>query len=130
VTDLDLRPVRQPTLCRHCQRSGGLSSIDVLRVQGWRFFTGTSQTGKAIEDVICPWCAGTATAPEPGWRVRCQTCDWEYEDDNGEGPLDVKAAKQLARDHECEPWVEISPPGEERWGGANWFNDDGTGGRR
>lgn len=120
----DVKP-REKTICKHCGRSGGMTSVEVLRAGGWRLFEGVSQTGKPLSDVVCPWCAGTVETPPPGWKVRCRTCDWEYEDEDDE-PLDAKPAKQVARDHECEPWVEISPPGSERWGGPSWFNNDGS----
>jgi len=65
------------------------------------------------------WCRGRcnpSTPPAPTWSVRCNTCDWEWEDEDGEGPLDAKAAKEMARDHECEPEVELCPPGDD----AKW----------
>lgn len=109
--------VTRTRVCRHCSREGR-SSESVLRVQGWRIFEGTSQSGKPLSDTVCPWCAGTATTPPPGWRVGCHTCDWEWEDDYDEGPLSEKEAKQIANDHECEPdtWVKapVVPVVEER----------------
>ncbi|MEV0726046.1 hypothetical protein AB0I37_25110 [Micromonospora purpureochromogenes] len=63
----------------------------------------------------------------PTWSVRCTTCDWQWEDEYNEGPLDVEAARDMARDHECEPNVEMLPPGD----GAKWVpewrvSSDGT----
>jgi hypothetical protein len=114
--------------CKHCPRST-YSSVDVARITGWRMFSGTSQTGKPIEDVACPHCAGTAPAPDetPSWSVRCKTCDWEYEDEYDEGPLTAAEAKQMADDHECEPWVEIRPPGmKDGWMSPRLVNKDGS----
>lgn len=90
-----------------CGKSTGRTSLDVLRVKGWRIFDGLSQTGKPLSETVCPWCAGTATEPAPTWRVGCNTCYWEWEDDYDEGPLSQKEAKRIADDHECEPdtWV-------------------------
>jgi hypothetical protein len=98
--------------CRHCGRTAGQTSEQILRVQGWRIYSGTSLTGKEISDTVCPWCAGTATTPAPGWRVGCHTCDWEFDEkEDGEGPLtSQKEADQLARDHECEKWTWTKPP--------------------
>jgi hypothetical protein len=63
--------------------------------------------------------------PEPkSWEVCCHTCHWEWEDD--EGPLDVKQAKEMARDHECQPEVQILPPDSSRWIDPFFVNDDGT----
>lgn len=63
----------------------------------------------------------------PSWRVRCDTCRWEWEDEYNEGPLDAKAAKQVAREHECEPEVYLSPPDDDNERFAEWLvNDDGT----
>jgi hypothetical protein len=101
--------------CKHCVASTR-SSLDVARAAGWRMFTGVSVTGKPLDDVVCPACAGTADpedAPQ-GWRVRCNTCDWEYEDDD-DGPLSPAEARQMAYDHECEPEVRLAPPSGDRW---------------
>lgn len=52
----------------------------------------------------------------PSWSVRCVTCNWEWEDDYNEGPLDEAEAKRLADDHECEPEVQVRAPGDNtRW---------------
>lgn len=98
--------------CKHCGREGK-SSESVLRVQGWRLFNGESQTGKPLNDVVCPTCAGTATEPLPGWRVGCHTCFWEWEDEYDEGPLSKKDAQSIADDHECEPDTWVAPPREK-----------------
>jgi hypothetical protein len=113
--------------CKHCP-SSTYNSVDVARISGWRMFTGKSLTGKPLDDVVCPKCAGTERPAdeEPSWSVRCNTCDWVWEDEYGEGPLDARAARNLASDHECEPWVEIAPPNSEQWISPNNVNDDGS----
>lgn len=100
---------RTPRTCR-CGRSTGMTSISVLRASGWRLYDGKSLTGKDISDTICPWCAGTTDKPAPGWRVGCYTCDWEWEDEYEEGPLDEKTANRMAMDHECEPETWTKAP--------------------
>lgn len=61
------------------------------------------------------------------WEVRCSTCDWQWDDeDDYEGPLDAEEAKRLARDHECESYVEIKGPGLDRWHEEWRVNKDGT----
>ncbi len=72
-------------------------------------------------------CPGDPPRPEP-WRIRCNTCDWEYEwdEDWEDGPLDAKAAKYVAHDHRCEPQLEIAPPRGTRWHRPGEVNDDGT----
>lgn len=60
------------------------------------------------------------------WEVRCSTCDWEWDGEDDEGPLDAEEAKRLARDHECEPYVEIKGPGMDRWHEEWRVNKDGT----
>lgn len=97
--------------CKHCSRTTA-SSPDVARMLGWRMFTGTSVTGKAIDDVVCPYCAGTKDVKdEPSWQVGCYTCDWEWWPEEGdEGPLTEKDAEMLAREHECEKDTWVKPP--------------------
>ncbi|MGN9802026.1 hypothetical protein [Micromonospora sp. L32] len=63
----------------------------------------------------------------PTWSVRCTTCDWDWQDDFDEGPLDVEAARSMARDHECEPNVQLRPPGENSKWVPEWrVNRDGS----
>lgn len=102
--------------CKHCPVKT-MSSPDAARMIGWRMWSGTTVGGQRKADVVCPSCAGTDTAapPAPAWQVRCSTCDWEYEDEYNEGPLDEAAAKRMASDHECEPEVELLPPGADKW---------------
>lgn len=96
--------------CGNCSNST-MSSIDAARIAGWRIWDGKSQTGKEMSVRICPVCAGVEPAkPEPSWRVGCDTCNWEYEDEWEEGPLTEEAAKEMARDHECEPETWVKPP--------------------
>jgi len=112
--------------CKHCAASTW-SSRDVARLAGWRMFKGTSVTGKELDDVACPRCAGTANPDAKlGWRVRCDTCDWSSEEDGDDDPYTAKDAKQAARYHECEPRVEIAPPAGDQWYDPLYVNDDGT----
>lgn len=71
------------------------------------------------------WCDGDGPEPK-SWSVRCNTCGWVWEDEHDEGPLDAKQAKETARDHECEPDVEIAAPDSNRWVEPFQVNDDGT----
>lgn len=105
---------REPYRCA-CGASS-MSSLDAARLSGWRIWDGESQTGKPMQVRICPGCAGDENAPaEPSWRVGCRSCDWEYYDeDDSDGPLAEKDARQMARDHECEPDVWVKPPLTER----------------
>jgi hypothetical protein len=64
------------------------------------------------------WCAGDGPEP-PSYSVRCHTCDWEWVDEDDEGPLSLKAAERLADGHECEPEVQIKSPVTDRWH-ATW----------
>ena len=70
-------------------------------------------------------CSGDGPEPK-SWSVRCNTCDWYWEDEYGEGPLDAKNAKQMARDHECEPHVELAAPDSDLWISPHLVDDDGT----
>jgi rubredoxin len=88
----------------------------VARADGWRYFKGKSVTGKDLDDVICPACAGTAK-PEPdglekSWRVRCETCDWSYDEGWEPGDdliVDARDAKSVADDHRCQRVLRIAP---------------------
>ena len=54
--------------CKHCPSTTS-SSPDAARMLGWRLFKGLSQTGKELDDVVCPGCAGTTTTiASPRWR--------------------------------------------------------------
>lgn len=68
----------------------------------------------------CPdgYCAGDGPAP-PSYGVRCQTCDWEWVDEDEEGPLSFEDAQRQADDHECEPEVQIMSPVTGKWH-ADW----------
>ena len=71
----------------------------------------------ALFHVRCAdWCDGDGPKPA-SWNVRCSTCDWEYdpEDDIDEGPLTYEEARRMGRDHECEPFIEISAPDTSEW---------------
>lgn len=118
------------TACKHCANTTR-SSRDVARIQGWRFFEGTSQTGKPLTDVVCPTCSGRGEKKEESgaeWVVHCRTCDWRSDegDPDDEPITDGKHARDIAGDHECEPDVVIRMPGDDRWRTEWDFNRDGT----
>lgn len=119
------------TACKHCPNTT-MSSRDVARIQGWRFFDGTNQAGLPMTDVACPRCSGCAPAqaepePEPTWKVRCTTCGYDTaEDVDIDEPIDGPNAVVLAELHRCEPWVEIQPPGHDSWNVRGAFNRDGS----
>ncbi len=62
----------------------------------------------------------------PSWQVRCHTCDWEYEPELEDGPLDAKNAKWIADEHRCDPEVQIAAPDSTKWLATWQVNDDGT----
>lgn len=97
--------------CKHCLNTTR-SSRDVARVTGWRMWSGTTEGGKQVDDVVCPTCAGTTPADDApkSFQVRCQTCDWDWIAEDGEEPLDARSAKDMADDHQCEPDVTIVAP--------------------
>ena len=116
--------------CKHCPSSTG-STLDAARMLGWRMFQGVSQTGKPLDDVVCPTCAGTASEPDApeSWSVRCLACDWCSDDDgpDEEPLLSAKDAYSLGYDHECEPEIELrAPDAGARWERLDDFNRDGT----
>lgn len=64
---------------------------------------------------------------EQRYDVRCNTCDWRYSEDDDDPITDPKEAKQVARDHECEPCVEIQRPGMDQWiWPVELLDDDGS----
>ena len=99
------------------------------RNMGWRFFRGLSQTGKPLDDVICPVCSDRGPEPDvPSWDIRCRACGWLYlEQYFGEEPdipvIDVRdALKALAEHHEPGNCLvvdvarfEVLVPGEQDW---------------
>lgn len=106
--------------CKHCPRSTS-SSSQVARVQGWRTYTGFTQGGDFLDDVVCPGCAGVEE-PEPlTWDATCLTCDWTYTDmfvDEGLPILPITNVQSLEaelHDHVCERVFQVRPPGSERW---------------
>jgi len=114
--------------CKYCPRST-FSTYDAARMLGWRMFRGVSQTGKPLDDVICPSCAGTRPpAPAETWAVRCTTCDWSTEDDPDDYEPVGTAADAVAtgRGHECEPLIELKAPKDTHWVDVAAFNRDGT----
>jgi hypothetical protein len=107
-------------ICKHCG-AYTRSTPDVARL-----------TGKPLNDVVCPACSGNGKPEEkqgPGWLVRCNTCDWQSDDDGDdpwdEGPVDAKRAMDLARYHECEKEVEVKPPWDVAWHSERDFDHDG-----
>lgn len=64
--------------------------------------------------------------PDP-WHIRCNTCDWEYDPEDGDigdgVPTSAKEALQIADGHGCEPWIEIKAPGTDQWGPPYAFAD-------
>lgn len=99
--------------CGNCSNKTA-SSLDAARMAGWRIWEGKSVTGKDLKVRICPTCAGVEQPEEErSWRVGCHTCYWEYEeewDDPDGDPLSEKDAREVARDHVCEPDTWIKPP--------------------
>lgn len=78
---------------------------------GWRIWEGKSVTGKDLTVRICPVCAGVEQPkPQASWRVGCDTCYWEYDEWDDEEPLTEKDAREVARDHVCEPETWVKPP--------------------
>lgn len=72
------------------------------------------------------YCSRHCDRPEgPSWGVRCQACDWQY-DEGDDGSLDVTEAKQVGRDHVCEPLIELSPPESKKWYPAWLVGADGS----
>jgi hypothetical protein len=80
---------------------------------GWRWFDGTTQDGRELQDVACPSCAGTR-GMDRSWNVECRTCWWAFSSDDfepGDEPLvTVRDAVLLAREHRCEPDMWIFDP--------------------
>jgi hypothetical protein len=99
-------------------------SINTATSHGIDWTVGKEQVIAAIKAVDglpwelrggCPdWCTGDGPKP-PSWRVRCDTCWWEWEDEHDEGPLDENGAREAARGHVCERQVEIQAPGADEW---------------
>jgi hypothetical protein len=67
-----------------------------------------------ISPCIYGYCTGDGPEP-PTYSVRCNTCNWEWEDEHEEGPLSRKEAENQAADHECDPDIEIKSPVTGRW---------------
>lgn len=122
---------RGPIACKHCPASTR-SALDVARLEGWRLFKGTSVTGKDLDDVVCPACAGTAK-PQPdgveqSWRVRCETCDWDYAEDwePGDDVLTAVEARELGHEHTCARQIRLAPPSGDKWYKLDDLSKDGT----
>jgi hypothetical protein len=113
--------------CKHCP-SFTRSNEAGARMAGWRTYQGVSVTGKPLDDVVCPACAGTAEPEAPTWRVHCITCDWDAAEegwDSDDEPLNALDAKMLAASHRCYAQVEIGPPGSSDWYHPNDVTDSG-----
>lgn len=100
--------------CSHCTRTTR-SSEAVARLQGWRFFSGVSQTGKQLNDVLCPVHSGRQEemALIPSWVVHCVNCEWDtdLERELDDPPiLTAYEAELAARYHICEPVFEFIRP--------------------
>lgn len=63
----------------------------------------------------------------PSYQARCKTCDWTSDEDEDDGPLDATEIAELARDHECEPRVEIRSPNadDDGWLPLDSFDEEG-----
>lgn len=104
--------------CKHCPRTTRASETVARVIQGWRLYTGTTQDGRPLEDVVCPICAGTQEST--GWNFRCVTCDWSYREDwEDDVPLErldsVGDLERELRYHECEPILEVQAPDTDVW---------------
>lgn len=95
--------------CSNCGTTNGSSREVAEFGLGWRFWSGQTVGGKEQEVSLCPTCSGCTPEPEagdPGWSARCRTCDWDWLDDFDDTRLSEAEARELARDHRCEPWTE------------------------
>ena len=109
-------------VCKHCGVTTKRTEQQA-RAVGWRMFDGVSQTGKPLSDVVCPTCSGAERPPVEGsWNVQCTSCGWEYleglDDDTEADELlhTEQEAKDVAKDHDCEPEFRLMPPGPD----AKW----------
>jgi len=118
--------------CDYCHRVEFLTYVPDNHggTDGSARFMGYRLTSSADDaTVICPVCSGAVPErdiPKPSWRVRCETCDWEWADEYDEGPLDARTAKDVARGHQFDPDVSIAPPDGDAWYDEGRVKDDGT----
>lgn len=103
--------------CQTCSATDSSSEI-VLRVRGWRIWSGTTLGGAESSVVFCPACLGVAGVNDDGeptgWDAHCNTCDESMSDDWTEGVPAAgwteKDAEQWQDRHECEPYVDLIAP--------------------
>jgi hypothetical protein len=51
----------------------------------------------------------------PAYKFRCNTCHYEQEDDEMGDAFTEAEVREVARDHQCEPDVEIAPADTQTW---------------
>lgn len=99
------------------------------RSTGWRIFSGRTQSGKPLDDVLCPVCSDRGAEPDPvSWNVRCTKCGWDYlATYGGEEPdipvINARDALTVLRDHQPEVGcvvmdisnLQVQLPGEWNW---------------
>lgn len=127
VVSMHIPIARAPVIaCKHCAATTRLDR-ERARAAGWRMYHGPSITGKLLDDVICPACTGEKKPEEVGvtWLVRCNTCDWATGDEPEEPITSYHVARQQASYHDCEPEIELRPPGHEEWYGEFDFDCNG-----
>jgi hypothetical protein len=100
----------------------------VARASGWRWFQGTTEGGKQLDDVVCPFCAGVKDPLDQPWDVMCYTCDWGFMGEFEPGDEIIASAHEavaLGREHRCEPDVWIYDP-DQNARSLNDFNSNGS----
>lgn len=113
-------------VCKHCNIATR-SSDDVARAKGWRWYSGPTQGGGHLDDVVCPACSGRGEPALLQWQVGCRTCGWEHEAwDEDERITDGKSALSVLDYHECEPELWIRPPGADMDYRPSAFDRDGN----
>lgn len=100
--------------CQACGTSNKSTEL-VLRVQGWRIWSGTTIGGSDSSVVYCPACCGEAGVDDggesTGWTALCQTCLSSIADEwDDEGPFTEADVKAFQDEHQCETDIEITPP--------------------
>lgn len=103
-------------VCTKCSASTYLSEAGA-RSKGWRIFSGTTQGGEQLEDILCGSCSGRGELV-PSWNWRCKYClttfaDFRRPEDPPLATLSDAIAN--AAKHRCEPFVEYRAPGTIRW---------------
>jgi hypothetical protein len=91
-----------------------MSTDQTAWASGWRWFHGTTQTGRELSDVVCPFCAGSRDPRDQPWDVGCYTCDWSYMGNDfipgDELITDGRLAVDMGRLHRCEPEIWVMDP--------------------